>query len=128
MTLHFQERIINSRCLSSSLIMSPVNTTLIIINLDENKILLLCVCPFYIKGGEEAKREEASYKWKDQDSNEDIVSRSCQLDTIYSHLRNESANKGLSALGWSVEECLKLIDMGGSSPLRAAASPRQQGS
>lgn len=69
MPLHFQERIINSRGLSSSLITSAVITTVIIINLDENKIFLLYVCPFYIKGREEAKREEASYEWQGQDSN-----------------------------------------------------------
>lgn len=42
-----------------------VNIIFIIINFDENKILLLCVCLFYIKGGEEVKREEVFYKWKD---------------------------------------------------------------
>lgn len=36
--------------------MSAVITTTIIINLDENKILLLYVFPLYIKGEEEAKR------------------------------------------------------------------------
>lgn len=52
----FLGKIVNSRCLSSFFIMSAV-ITIIIINLDENKILLLYIFPFYIKGGEEAKRE-----------------------------------------------------------------------
>lgn len=37
-------------------IMSAVITTIIIINFDENKVLLLYVFQFYIKGEEEAKR------------------------------------------------------------------------
>lgn len=38
----------------------------------------------------------------------------------------DSLNEELPALGWSVGECLKLIDMGRSSPLWAVSFPRKE--